>query len=369
MKITHENYAIFAIDYLDGNLSPETAEAFLSFLDEHPDLSDEFLDLSIAGVLPVERTTMPMKELLKLNYDRDALNVDGQNTDYYFIAYFEGDLTEAGQHNVKAFTERHPEFKNSFALFAQSYIQPDASVVYPAKANLKKKIIVPMWVKLAPVAALAATILLLISVYMRIEPASEEKLNEVIGGYEVPVTSPSEISKSATYGSENSSVENTGSFSDEPSLRPKANKTVAPASRNTELPVKLQQLPAQRITINITEPFEGNPRQKFTQLFDDIQLSQQLMLAEAENLQGKDAKPFNGTYGRAINRLVSTGTQVVTQFPTTFDPWLLADLGMDGFNMLTNNDLKIRRYMDEQGKTQKVQLIDRDRNRKIFSSN
>lgn len=370
MKITRENYAVFAIDYLDGTLSPEMAEAFLSFLDQHPDLSEEFSGLSMLEALSAEHTEMPVKELLKQNYDLDALNINGQNTDYYFIAYFEGDLTEAGMHNVMAFVERNPEVKNSFELFAKTGLQRDNSIVYPLKANLKKKAIVPLWVKLAPVAALAATILLLISVYFRIEPSTEVKLNEIIGGSEVFVASPSEISKSEGYGSENSSLENnTGSSGKDQALRQKSKETVKRASRDNELPVKLQQLPAQQITNNIIEPFKGNPRQKFTQIFDDIQLSQQLMLAQAENQQGKEDKPFNGTYGRAINRLVSTGAQVVTQIPTTFDPWLLADLGMDGFNMLTNNDLKIRRYIDQQGKTQKVQLIDRERNRKIFSSN
>lgn len=370
VKINRENYALFAVDYIDGSLNSVQAAAFLSFLDENPDLKEEFNGLSLTNSLPADEMEMPMKQALKHDYDLDALKISLYNYDYYFIAWFEGDLTEPGRHNVSSFAKRHPEAKTDFERFAQSRLLLETDTIYPAKVSLKQNIILPLWMKIVPVAAFAATILLLISIYLRVEPDTEDKLNQTIGGYEMAVPSAPESSAPTSEG-DDIAVEINKSIPDPDRSANDAKpvQTVEPVRHNSEAPVELKRLPAQRVTINITEPFNGNPRQVYTQLFDDIQLSQELMLAAAENLPIEKSNAVHSTYGRMLNRIVSTGNQVVNQLPSTLDPWLLADLGMNGFNVLTNNELKIRRYMDEQGRTQKVQLIDQDGNRRIFSSN
>lgn len=370
VKITRENYATFAVDYLDGNINSIYAAAFLSFLDENPDLKEEFTGLLWADPLPADEMEMPLKQTLKHDYDLDALNINLQNYDYYFVAWFEDDLTEPGQNNVNDFVKRHPEVKRDFELFSQSRLLHEPAAVYPAKANLKQTIIVPLWMRVVPIAAFAATLLLLISVYLRVEPASKEELNQAIGGHELTIPSQSENNITAVESSDFTAEENQSTPDSEVRATDgRAFQATASAERKAELPVELKHLPAQRIAINTAAPIDDNPRQKYTSLFDDIQLSQELMLSAAEEkLAGKN-NSANSSYGRIFNRIVSTGAQVASQLPTTIDPWLLADLGMNGFNVLTNNDIKIRRYMDNEGKTQKIQLIDRDDNKKLFSSN
>ncbi|KAF5043460.1 hypothetical protein DSECCO2_502020 [anaerobic digester metagenome] len=123
----------------------------------------------------------------------------------------------------------------------------------------------------------------------------------------------------------------------------------------------MNHLPVQGVTLNITEPFNGKPRQVYSQLFDEIQLSQELMLATAEAQPETKRKPVNQTYGRVVNQIIDAGSQIVSQLPSALDPWALADLGVNGINALTSSELKIKRTMDEQGKTKKLQLVDRER--------
>ena len=75
VKINRENYALFAVDYIDGSLNSVQAAAFLSFLDENPDLKEEFNGLSLTNSLPADEMQMPMKQALKHDYDLDALKI------------------------------------------------------------------------------------------------------------------------------------------------------------------------------------------------------------------------------------------------------------------------------------------------------
>ncbi|HAH57695.1 MAG: hypothetical protein KUL83_01135 [Lentimicrobium sp.] len=367
VNITRENYALFAMDYLDGKLNGAQATAFLLFLGDNPDLKEEFTGLSELSILSDSKTEMPLKQALKQRFDLDALYINQYNYEYYFIAWFEKDLTEAGLHRVTAFIQQHPELEKDFQNIAHSRLLPDDEVIFPAKAMLKHHISLPIWTKIVPITAFAATILLLISIYLRIEPVTEDKLNQTIGGYEMVVPSSPENPVPVT---EKPDVSD-GIYvvPDVPASDTKPAENIEPVQRDRETPVELEHLPAQRVTINITEPFNSNPRQMYTQLFDDIQLSQELMLADAENIPVSNDNAANLNYGRImLNQILSSGAQVAEQLPSTLDPWLLADIGLGGFNVLTNNGLKIRRYVDEKGRTQKVQLVDQEKNRKIFSS-
>ncbi|MBU3926885.1 MAG: hypothetical protein KKB74_03700, partial [Bacteroidetes bacterium] len=48
-----KNYEIFVIDYLDGQLSKAEETALLAFLDQHPDLKDDFEGLELATLEPI----------------------------------------------------------------------------------------------------------------------------------------------------------------------------------------------------------------------------------------------------------------------------------------------------------------------------
>ncbi|GAB1405227.1 MAG: hypothetical protein PHX54_09425 [Lentimicrobiaceae bacterium] len=364
VELNHENYAVFAIDYLEGRLNAETAAAFLSFLDKNPQLKKEFSDLSKMVSLPLERFEMPLKQALKQEYDPDAAEISLNNYDYYFIAWFENDLSETGRNKVSAFLKEHSELTADFEYYAQSRLHQQNQVVYPRKESLKRQVILPLWMKVAPIIAVAASVLFLISIYLRTTPETDEDLNKALGGNEMVMPSIRQDPSSAVELKSEARVEY-----NEPSTPTGTVKGAAPVSDkqptvtspSREATINMNHLPVQGVTLNITEPFNGKPRQVYSQLFDEIQLSQELMLATAEAQPETKRKPVNQTYGRVVNQIIDAGSQIVSQLPSALDPWALADLGVNGINALTSSELKIKRTMDEQGKTKKLQLVDRER--------
>jgi hypothetical protein len=64
MKPDRTNYEIWLVDYLDGILNDEQAGQLLSFLDDNPDIKEEFDGLS-AIPLPFSEVSFGNKNSLK----------------------------------------------------------------------------------------------------------------------------------------------------------------------------------------------------------------------------------------------------------------------------------------------------------------
>jgi hypothetical protein len=67
MKVTIHNYETYAIDYLDGTLSPELQEAFTAFIVQNPDVAQEIEGVAVA-LVPNETIQHPNIDSL---YRRD----------------------------------------------------------------------------------------------------------------------------------------------------------------------------------------------------------------------------------------------------------------------------------------------------------
>jgi hypothetical protein len=143
-EINRENYEVFAIDYIEGNLSVEMHELFEIFLIENPDIAEE-LDL-----LPTLSTPDPSKinkELIALKKGAMLSDpISAENCDLYFTAYNEGDLSSSEQAQVNQFLEENPEKVADFKQIGLLHFTADKSVVYPNKKALKKAIpLIPIY--------------------------------------------------------------------------------------------------------------------------------------------------------------------------------------------------------------------------------
>jgi len=64
--INRSNYEVWFIDYADGQLSPDQVAEMLLFLEENPDLKNEF-SLFEQVTLPVDTVEFAFKKSLKKN--------------------------------------------------------------------------------------------------------------------------------------------------------------------------------------------------------------------------------------------------------------------------------------------------------------
>lgn len=133
MNINRENYEIFFIDYLDGNLSPAGLEELVLFLQKNPDLEDE-----LYSVYHVKLPLSPEK------FDNKLMLKKGQNPtmadnlwDELCVSFIEGQLNESEKNLLQQ--NINPANQNDFNLFLKTKINPDKRITYPY-AVLHKKI-------------------------------------------------------------------------------------------------------------------------------------------------------------------------------------------------------------------------------------
>ena len=362
-NINIHNYEEHIVNYLDGKLSPvEAAELFL-FLEIHPELGEDLDELRQMRIEPDLHVVYDFKEALKSDHDVDALQISSDNYLYYLTAYTEGDLSRKGMDAVNYFIAQSSDYKNELLLLEKCKIEPTQDILYINKSELKKKtgILIPMPVRWA---ALAASLLILFTVYIRFEPAFEPA-NKTFTQTETPVEKkfPDTTENAETIPAKEILV------SDEQAIR-KTDDTRHFANADTkqfqpEQSDKEGRTPAittMPVLANTTEyalVIDASLRQTYSMLFDDISLSQQIMLAYAENHPEKDSGNENRAginVGQRFNQYLQTGTQVANQVSESFSGWMLADLGVRGINILTDNELKLVREVQQDGTTGDVML-------------
>jgi len=139
IKITRDNYELYAIDYIEGTLSVEESKAFESFLDANPDIAKEIESLPTLSVdSDLSFTQEEQLELKKGTLLSSPISLE--NCEYYFIAFHENDLSESDVSNVKKFLKDHPAKLIDFEQLSVLKFQADNSISYPEKNELKKAV-------------------------------------------------------------------------------------------------------------------------------------------------------------------------------------------------------------------------------------
>ncbi len=133
MKINKNNYEAFFLDYHEGNLVPlETVELFL-FIEQHPELKEEFEGFENFTIDEIPPAAFENKSILKKEITLD-------NKDEYFIKSVENTLNIDEKHLLDNFLLQYPQFSSEFDMFQKTKIHFDASVVFDNKNGLKRAI-------------------------------------------------------------------------------------------------------------------------------------------------------------------------------------------------------------------------------------
>jgi hypothetical protein len=153
MQIDKSNYEIWLIDWLDGNLTDLQVKQLKSFLDENPDLREEFDGLS--GVtLSCSEKQFANKETLK----KSASNLPETQFEYLCAAYLENDLSPVQQNELKEITDQFPEKKKLFDLIQKMTLSPP-EISYKHKNQLIKITPAKRVIRLAIIGLSAAAVI------------------------------------------------------------------------------------------------------------------------------------------------------------------------------------------------------------------
>jgi hypothetical protein len=165
-KITTYNYEAFYLDYLEGNLDENGQVMLFKFLDANPmlkselELDGDILDFTLNT--ESESLTKFEKEDLK-HFECKEGEICLQNVNDFMVAEVENEISTDKKVLLDEFIIEH-DLQASRDYFHATKLKADLSEIYPNKSELKKKgTIIPLFVKMASVAAVGLLVFNLVS--------------------------------------------------------------------------------------------------------------------------------------------------------------------------------------------------------------
>lgn len=137
MEINRHNYEIYAIDFIEGQMSPSEAAVFIAFLADNPDIAHE---VELMRDSDTESDAPHIhQDFSFLKKDYSQITISNNNFEEICIAYHEGDLNENIQKKLIAFISDIPERQKIFNTYRQLKIVPDEGIVFKSGNSLKRK--------------------------------------------------------------------------------------------------------------------------------------------------------------------------------------------------------------------------------------
>lgn len=161
MSINLNNYEIYFIDYFDGNLSREVVIELMQFLEDNPDLKEEFesfenINLEQEEIVYSNKSSIKKTEILSFG------SLSEKNYENSFVAYFEGDLDNNKKQEVEKFIELNPSLSKEFEVHSKLRLHKE-EISFENKSQLKRKQRIGVWQYRSMAAA--ASIALLMSAF------------------------------------------------------------------------------------------------------------------------------------------------------------------------------------------------------------
>jgi hypothetical protein len=168
MEINRNNYQAWFLDYRENTLDAKQQKVLATFLQNHPDLQDEFLDFNEDRLLTLTADDtlvfLPKQKLKKLEIVPFG-NIGQDNYDDFIIAHLEHDLDENQQSEFASFIALNPSIENEIALYRRTFLDVGDRLIYPAKLQIKKSVtLVPPRRYLVVALSIAALLVLVLMI-------------------------------------------------------------------------------------------------------------------------------------------------------------------------------------------------------------
>lgn len=136
MEFSHQNYELYALDFLEGNLSPEDEEKFRNFLTSNPDLKQIILSGEDLSLSP-GKTIYPNKEFLKRT-TADLIQTIPKS-DLECISLLEEKVHQDNSIEIMLSSLKNSSDRELLLLYKKTILKP-GNEKFLAKSNLKKPI-------------------------------------------------------------------------------------------------------------------------------------------------------------------------------------------------------------------------------------
>lgn len=135
MDINRDNYELFLIDYIDGNLTAEQLKTVEAFLLLNPDLKNELKDLG-KHILQPENQTYKNKLILRKT-DNSAVGIENE-FHYLCVASLENDINGEEEIKLKSIVNSNRSEAKDYYNILNTKLLPNKDIVYQQKSKLKR---------------------------------------------------------------------------------------------------------------------------------------------------------------------------------------------------------------------------------------
>lgn len=129
-----ENYEIWFVDFMEGNLDKTQLKALAQFLEKNPDLASELEGVKKLTFEAAEPVVFEHKSALK----KQPLD-DANAFETACLNFIEGNGTAVENALLLEYTRTHPAKEKELHQYKKTILTADASVVFPHKEKLYKK--------------------------------------------------------------------------------------------------------------------------------------------------------------------------------------------------------------------------------------
>jgi hypothetical protein len=209
LPINLENYEEYFLLYVDNELTEAEKKSVEFFVARHPELMEEWTMLMETKLEPENITTDLKKDLYR---STETEGIDASNFETFQLSWLDDELNEKDRHAIEMYTSLHPDAAANMELLAKTKL-PQEVISFPDKSLLHRTTSTPAsvvtfnWYRMA----VAAAIIVAAGLWFINKPVEEEIPAALVPIAQVPKTSDSNDTKSAT----NNSTENKGTATDE----------------------------------------------------------------------------------------------------------------------------------------------------------
>jgi len=141
-QINRDNYEVYFLDFIEGNLSKSQISMLNAFLANNPDLKAELDGFEAITIEDPLESNDSLKASLKREETTGLLEHE-----YLMISQIENTITPDEKAKLSELVNKSPDLLDSLALYHKTIISKDQSVSFPNKATLiqKDKKVVVWW--------------------------------------------------------------------------------------------------------------------------------------------------------------------------------------------------------------------------------
>lgn len=370
--VTLMNVEEYLVAETEGLLTAEVLAQLDVFLQEHPQFETDRRIYGHTRLVADNQVVYAQKDALK-HKAIPAGTVNESNYEEFLVKEVEGLLTSAEASEMDEFVETNPEIESERKLYKMARLQPDKSIVFPAKASLKHNV-VPLH-RIVYYAMSAAAVMLIFfgvySVWNNNQPGNQVAVNVITNTKPVvvpqlPINSYQpelNISNNISNKSSDDIAQQTAVVTNRNRPENNSEKTVTALEVRTEVPMMTllaqnkvtskQQVAPEFLFIRQSQ-FYGS---RYIDLYNSVKLSEQIQYA---SLNARDNRPLNTIWRGITGKVEETFVDDQRKSPQSVPEisiWTFAEVGVKAYNNISHDDLELLLQKDEKGNVVSYALV------------